>query len=499
MAPVTAQALTIRRSGILLHPTSLPGPHGGGSLGDDAHRFLDFLYSAGQTLWQMLPLGPTHSNGSPYQCLSVHAGNPRLISFDRLAQWGWLEPGILARMGDGVQGPERAALLDLARAGLIERAPAADRAACDDFMSTQRDWLPDYALFQVLRAQYEGADWSRWPDALRDRDAVALEKARERYRAAIDRVCFEQFVFYRQWGEVRAEANRRGILILGDMPIFVAHDSVDVWVNRRLFELDDKGHPAVVAGVPPDYFSATGQRWGNPHYRWKLMEEDGFAWWMQRIERQMEMFDLVRIDHFRGFEAYWEIPADQPTAMGGRWVEGPGERFFEAVLRRFGTLPFVAEDLGLITPRVHALRERFRLPGMRILQFAFEGGSDNPYLPHNHVRDAVVYTGTHDNDTTLGWFGGLDGQAQGRVLEYLGQPRESMPWPLIRAALASVANTAVIPLQDALALGGEHRMNTPGTTQDNWGWRFAWAQVAPDLAARLRHMSGLYGRIPSGG
>lgn len=482
-----------------MHPTSLPGPHGGGSFGDDAYRFLDFLSAAGQTLWQMLPLGPTHANGSPYQCLSVHAGDPRLISFDRLARWGWLEPEAVARREAAGDEAGREALLDLARAGLLERAPPADRAACDDFMSAQRDWLPDYALFRALRTQYEGADWSRWPGALRDRDPAALEKARRKHRAAIDRVCFEQFVFYRQWGEVRAEANRRGILILGDMPIFVAHDSVDVWVNQSLFELDDKGCPTVVAGVPPDYFSATGQRWGNPHYRWTRMEEDGFAWWMQRIERQMKMFDLVRIDHFRGFDAYWEIPADQPTAMGGRWVEGPGGRFFEAVLRRFGTLPFVAEDLGLITPPVHALRERFHLPGMRILQFAFEGGSDNPYLPHNHVRDAVVYTGTHDNDTTLGWFGGLDGPAQGRVLDYLGQPREPMPWPLIRAALASVANTAVIPLQDALALGGEHRMNTPGTTQDNWRWRFAWEQVAPDLAARLRHLSGLYGRIPSGG
>ncbi|MBK8162619.1 MAG: 4-alpha-glucanotransferase [Gammaproteobacteria bacterium] len=498
MAPAAVQALNTRRAGILLHPTSLPGPRGCGDFGDDAFRFIDFLSAAGQTLWQMLPLGPTHANGSPYQCLSVHAGSPRLISLDRLAQWGWLDGAALTRAdAAGTEGHEE--LVELARAGFLERAPAEDRAAFDEFMSAQQDWLPDYALFQALRTRYECADWSRWPGALRDRDGAALEKARRKHRAAIERVCFEQFVFHRQWGAVRAEANRRGILIMGDMPIFVAHDSVDVWVNRHLFELDDKGHPAVVAGVPPDYFSSTGQRWGNPHYRWKLMEQDGFAWWMQRIERQVRMFDLVRIDHFRGFEAYWEIPADHPTAMGGRWVEGPGATFFEAVLRRFGALPFVAEDLGLITPQVHALREQYRMPGMRILQFAFDGGSDNPYLPHSHAKDSVVYTGTHDNDTTLGWYRGLDAQAQARVLEYLGQPQEAMPWPLIRAALASVANTAVIPLQDALCLGGEHRMNTPGTTQDNWRWRFTWDQVAPDLAARLRHMNALYGRIPPAG
>lgn len=487
-------ALLTRRAGILLHPTSLPGPCASGALGDDAYRFLDFLAAAGQSLWQMLPLGPTHASGSPYQCLSVHAGNPRLICFDRLVQYGWLDRGDASEWKT-----DRAATLAQAHARFIERASAADRAAFEGFVAAQQEWLADYALFQALRTQYECADWSRWPAPLRDREAAALDKARRKHRAFIERICFEQFVFMRQWGELRAEANRRGILIFGDMPIFVAHDSVDVWVNRHLFELDNSGQPTVVAGVPPDYFSATGQRWGNPHYRWKLMEEDGFAWWMRRIESHLRMFDLVRIDHFRGFEAYWEIPADHPTAMGGRWVEGPGGKFFDAVLHRFGSLPFVAEDLGLITPPVHALREQYRMPGMRILQFAFDGGSDNPYLPHNHRRNTVVYTGTHDNDTTLGWYESLAAPARERVREYLGQPAEPMPWPLIRAALASVANTAMIPLQDALALDASCRMNTPGTTQGNWRWRFDWAQVPADLAARLRRMSEAYGRLPPAG
>lgn len=494
MAPPAASALNRRQAGILLHPTSLPGPYGCGALGDESFRFIEFLVAAGQALWQMLPLGPTHDNGSPYQCLSVHAGNPRLICFDRLVQCGWLEPGDAA-----TRAADRAATLAEARSGFQARASAEERAAFDAFMAAEQDWLADYALFQALRAHHGGLDWARWPAALRDREATALDKARRKHRAAVERACFEQFVFHRQWSEVRAAANRRGISIIGDMPIFVAHDSVDVWANRSLFELDDAGRPTVVAGVPPDYFSATGQRWGNPHYRWKLMEESGFAWWMQRIERQMKMFDLVRIDHFRGFEAYWEIPADHPTAMGGRWVEGPGGRFFDAVLKRFGTLPFVAEDLGLITPPVHALREQYGLPGMRILQFAFDGGSDNPYLPHNHTRNSVVYTGTHDNDTSLGWHEALDATARARVHEYLGKPEEPMPWALIRAALASVADTAVIPLQDALGLGTSCRMNTPGTTEHNWLWRFDWGQVAPDLATRLRQMGGLYGRTPPAG
>jgi 4-alpha-glucanotransferase len=494
VAPAAVPALTTRRAGILLHPTSLPGPHACGTLGEDAFRFIDFLAASGQTLWQMLPLGPTHANGSPYQCLSVHAGNPRLICLDRLTRYGWL-----ARSDAAEREVDHAAALAQAHAGFLERASAPERASFDEFISSQQGWLADFALFQALRLRYECADWSRWPAALRDRDAAALDKARRKHRMVIERICFEQFAFQRQWNEVRAEANRRGILIFGDMPIFVAHDSVDVWVNRHLFELDDRGQPTVVAGVPPDYFSATGQRWGNPHYRWKLMEQDDFAWWMQRIECHLQMFDLVRIDHFRGFEAYWEIPADQSTAMGGRWVEGPGGKFFDAALRRFGSLPFVAEDLGLITPPVHALREQYQLPGMRILQFAFEGGSDNPYLPHNHRANTVVYTGTHDNNTTRGWYEALSEQARERVYEYLGYPDEPMPWPLIRAALASAANTAVIPLQDALGLGAPCRMNTPGTTQDNWRWRFDWSQVPADLAARLRRMCEVYGRVPAPG
>lgn len=500
MASASVQALNTRRSGILLHPTSLPGSFECGTLGRDAFRFIDFLAASGQTLWQILPLGPTHSNGSPYQCLSVHAGNPRLICLDSLVKYGWLSSGDAAQASSTGRNGARDALLARAYEGFLVRASAADRAAFDEFMTAQHHWLPDYALFQSLRLQHGCADWPRWPAPLRDRDAAALETARGRYRALIDRICFEQFAFHRQWSEVRAEANRRGVHIFGDMPIFVAHDSVDVWVSRHLFELDDQGQATVVAGVPPDYFSATGQRWGNPHYRWGVMERDDYAWWMERIESHMAMFDLIRIDHFRGFESCWEIPADHPTAIGGRWVEGPGEKFFDAVLRRFGSLPFVAEDLGLITPQVHALREKYRIPGMRILQFAFEGSGENPYLPHNHRSDTIVYTGTHDNDTTLGWYESLSEQARERVLEYLGRPQEPMPWPLIRAALASVANTAIIPLQDVLGLGAESRMNTPGTTmQDNWRWRFSWDQLSAELAPRLRRLCEIYGRTSASG
>lgn len=485
-----------RRAGILLHPTSLPGPRRQGDLGADAFRFVEFLAAAGQTLWQMLPLGPTHDNGSPYQCLSIDAGNPRLISFQRLVERGWLD-------ADAAGDPDPAAprriyarngTLAAAWRGFRDRADEAAQAAYREFHSSARSWLDDYALFVALRREHDHADWTRWPASLRDREEGALEEARKRHRVVVELVCFEQFLFHEQWRALKEYANGLGVLLFGDLPIFVAHDSADVWVDRRLFKLDPEGRPEVVAGVPPDYFSETGQRWGNPHYRWDVMEQEGYQWWIRRIGQQLKLFDLVRIDHFRGFEAFWEIPADHPDARGGRWVEGPREKLFNALLARLGRLPLVAEDLGVITPEVDALRDRYELPGMRILQFAFDGSADNPYLPHNHRRDSVVYTGTHDNDTTLGWYRGLDQAQREYLLEYLGQPGEPMPWPLVRCALASVADTAVIPLQDALGLDGAHRMNIPGTTEGNWGWRFDWDMVPADLAARLQRLTRICGR-----
>lgn len=492
----TGQPFASRRAGILLHPSSLPGSRDSGDLGADAYRFVDFLAAAGQTVWQVLPLGPTHDGGSPYQCLSVHAGNARLISLDRFVEAGWISPGdlqaaiaageVLTYAEDGVWS--------CALRGFCARADESLRAEYGAFLRGQQEWLAEYALFVALRAEFGRAAWTEWPAPLRDRDPAALLAARERHGAVIERVCFEQFQFHRQWHGIRRYANERGVLLFGDMPIFVAHDSVDVWVDRHLFNLDGDGRCAVVAGVPPDYFSVTGQRWGNPHYRWDVMAQDGYRWWIQRLESHLAMFDLVRIDHFRGFESFWEIPADSADAIAGRWVQGPREALFDALVARFGTLPVVAEDLGMITPEVYALRDRYHLPGMKILQFAFDGTPDNPYLPHNHAALSAVYTGTHDNDTTLGWYHSLEPQARAHIDEYLGHPGEEMPWSLIRSAMASTAALAIVPMQDVLALDGSHRMNVPGTTEGNWRWRFEWEQMPEDLANRMMRLARLYGR-----
>jgi 4-alpha-glucanotransferase len=366
-----------------------------------------------------------------------------------------------------------------------------------EFCRAQAHWLDDFALFVVIKRLHGNRPWWTWPEPLRQRDPEKLEHLLAEAGDAFEAVRFAQFVFFRQWHALRAKARARDILILGDMPIFVAHDSADVWANPGDFDLDTWGVPNTVAGVPPDYFSETGQRWGNPVYRWDRMAKDGFQWWLRRVGWALESVDALRVDHFRGFESYWSIPASEPTAIGGAWQPGPGAVFFEALLERFGQLPLLAEDLGVITPEVTALRERFGLPGMKILQFAFDGSPDNPYLPENHVECGVVYTGTHDNDTTLGWYESLDPDTRARVLEHLGEPEDSMPWVLIRAALASPARLAVIPMQDALALGGRHRMNVPGTANGNWNWRFDWVDVPPERASELRRLIEQAGRIPS--
>ncbi|MGA7801083.1 MAG: 4-alpha-glucanotransferase [Gammaproteobacteria bacterium] len=488
-----ADAFARRRAGVLLHPTSLPGPGDSGDLGPEAYRFVDFLQASGCSIWQMLPLGPTHADRSPYQCLSVHAGNSELVSLQALAQDGWLEyDSDLPADGPGCGG--RQARLEAAYNGFLRHGTESHRSEYQRFVERQREWLEDYALYIALRAEHQDRAWLDWPAALRDRRSGALDEAHRRLAGPIEQARFEQFVFDRQWHQLRRYANERGILLFGDMPIFVAHDSAEVWAHREYFALDEQGRQQVVAGVPPDYFSETGQRWGNPHYRWDRLEADGFGWWVQRMATQLQLFDLIRVDHFRGFQAYWEIPAEAETAVDGHWVEAPGEALFTRLHEHFHQLPLVAEDLGYITPEVEALRRQFALPGMKILQFAFGGGPDNPYLPHNHEPLSVVYTGTHDNDTSLGWFDGLAVETEAYVRDYLAAPDEPMPWPLMRAAFASVAQLAVVPMQDVMGLGSEHRMNVPGVSADNWRWRFEWDQVPADASGRLCHLAELYGR-----
>jgi 4-alpha-glucanotransferase len=473
-----------RRAGLLLHPTSLPG----GDLGTDVDALLDFMQAAGLTVWQMLPLGPTHADRSPYHCLSVHAISPALVSLGRLVERGWLKQA--PAVGDA--SARRAALVQ-ARSGL----GADDRAAFERFCRDQGAWLENYALYRALREAHAEQPWWEWEPALRDREPKALAGAEMRLAERRAELCFEQFAAVTQWQTLREAARRRGILLFGDMPIFVAHDSAEVWAQPERFKLDKVGQPRVVAGVPPDYFSKDGQRWGNPIYDWEFMQVHGFSWWVARMGTELSRFDLVRIDHFRGFEACWEIPASEPTAANGQWVQAPGEPIFDAFLKRFGRLPLAAEDLGLITPEVERLRDRYGLPGMAVLQFAFEGGADNPYLLHNIESNRVVYTGTHDNDTTLGWFDQLDAAKQRRVREYLGNREEPMPWALTRAALMSVGRWAVVPMQDLLGLGAGHRMNMPGTGAGNWTWKFAWADVPENLAPRVRALVELYGRLPA--
>ncbi len=478
-----AEVFQKRRAGVLLHITSLPS----GRLGEDAYRFVDFLEQAGVSVWQMLPLGPTHSDGSPYQCLSAHAGNSRLICMKSLKQQPWANASEIA-------GSKRSAKIAQAYHQFLQKASNEDKQALSSFVESQQYWLDDYVMFCEIRLLQQQRGWFHWPVALRDRHEMALQKIRIDREDALNIRRFEQFVFSQQWQALKHYANERGVLLFGDMPIFVAHDSVDIWANPELFTLDNEGQPEKVAGVPPDYFSETGQRWGNPLYRWDEHGKTGFLWWQQRLQTQLELFDLIRIDHFRGFEACWEIPVECDTAIDGQWVKAPGDALFSQLLSAFGELPLVAEDLGIITDEVTALREKYGMPGMKILQFAFGGEASNPYLPHQHCQDSVAYTGTHDNNTTLGWFETLDDSTRRHVYQYFGETTESMPWLLIRAALQSVSELAVIPMQDLLALDGQHRMNVPGTIEDNWIWRFDWNMVDDSCVPKLKKLNKLYGR-----
>ena len=481
-----------RRAGLLLHPTSLPGGHGNGDLGPDAYRFVEFMVACGFSVWQTLPLGPPHDDLSPYSAQSAHAGNPRLIALEPLIEAGWLKPDGGPGINEDGWTYRQRRLIE-ARQG-FEKAGRI-RGEYEAFLDQHQSWLDDFALYQAIRAAQGQSAWADWPPELRDRHPEALAAMRQQLDKSLAQCRFEQFLFHRQWTAIKKYANERGILIFGDIPLFVGYDSADVWARRDCFLLDDEGRPKVVAGVPPDYFSATGQLWGNPHYAWESMRADGFQWWKDRIHTQLTQFDLLRIDHFRGLEAYWEIPADAETAVSGRWQLAPGDELFRTLRAKFGRLPLVAEDLGIITPEVETLRDNHGLPGMKVLHFAFGGGADNPYLPHNHVLNSVVYTGTHDNNTTLGWFEELDEQTRAHLFDYLGGHPASIPELLVRCAFASVARLAVVPMQDILSLGGEDRMNRPGVAKGNWRWRFRWDQVSSGVAAHYRHLLELYGRV----
>jgi 4-alpha-glucanotransferase len=480
----------------------LPGPYGIGDLGPAADRFLDFLAAGRQRLWQVLPLGPTGYGNSPYQALSAFAGNPLLISPERLIEDGLLTPAELddrpgfpeRRVDFGAVIPWKMALLRQAFRRFTERAHHILRSDFAAFRAEHAEWLEDYALFAALKEAHKGRSWVEWESALARREPAALAAGQEGLAEEIAFHAFAQFLFARQWGRLRAGAAARGIKLLGDLALFVAYDSADVWAHPELFQLDADGRPTFVAGVPPDYFSPTGQRWGNPLYHWEALRQTGYAWWIARARHAFALYDYVRLDHFRGFHAYWEIPAASPTAVEGRWVFGPADALFAALRHALGDTPFVAEDLGLITPGVHALRQRLGFPGMRVLQFAFGSSAHNSHLPHTYSPDIVVYTGTHDNDTTRGWSAGLAGRERTYALRYLRASAEDVVEELVRAALASVAALAVIPLQDALELGSEARMNVPSRPDGNWEWRCVAAQVAPAVSKRLAQLVALYGR-----
>ncbi|HKU76780.1 MAG TPA: 4-alpha-glucanotransferase [Pyrinomonadaceae bacterium] len=502
-----------RVSGILLHPTSLPGPYGIGDLGPEAYKFADFLVAAGQSLWQVLPLGPTGYGDSPYACYSAFAGNTLLVSPDQLIKEGLLDTAPQSSGSqDKIDFGEAHSLKDQILRRAYERYTKTTdtnlRSAFETFAQEQAHWLEDYALFRALKDAHGGVAWNEWEPSLVRRTPAALERAREELREEVEAQMFYQFLFFRQWFALKGYCNDRGISIVGDLPIFVAQDSADVWTNPEQFKLDKDGKPVVVAGVPPDYFSSTGQLWGNPLYNWERMLADGFKWWIERVRATFTVVDIARVDHFRGFAACWEIPGGDKTAERGQWVEAPGRELFTAIRKTLGELPIIAEDLGVITPDVVALRDDFGFPGMRILQFGFGSDSKNIDLPHNYVPNVVAYTGTHDNDTTVGWFQSVAGEGSTRTatqiererkfcMDYLNTGGEEIHWDFIRGVLASVANTAVIPLQDLLGLGTEARMNLPNSTEGNWAWRFK--SLDQELGVRLNELSKLYGRNLSHG
>ena len=479
-----SDVLRHREFGVLLHLTSLPGATEWGALGRAADHFLDWLTLAGAGVWQVLPLGPVGEDGSPYYARSTHAGNPRLIDVEALGGGA----GHLLQRGDEPFRTWHARVLGAAAQAVVAGGAPEFLA----WMTAQSFWLDDYTLSVALAEEQATSAWWQWPAALRDREAGALETARKRHAARRREVAAEQYLFHRQWRDLRTRAAARGIRLFGDLPMYLAPDAVDVWVHRDLFELDATGRPTSVAGVPPDYFAVDGQRWGNPVYRWSEHRRTGFAWWLERLGAELELCDFVRLDHFRALESYWAIPAGA-SARDGSWRPAAGADLLTAARDRFGSLPIVAEDLGVITPPVDALRDAFALPGMRVLQFGFDGDASNVHLPHNWHGDVVAYTGTHDNDTLAGWLGGLDPETRGRVRAYVGS--DMLQEGLLRILFGSVARLTVVPMQDLAGLGNEARMNVPGTVGDNWRWQLDWATVPPDLASRTRALGARYARV----
>jgi len=501
-----------RSCGLILHPTSLPGPFGIGSLGEQAFKFIEFLHSSGQSFWQVLPLGPTGYGNSPYQSPSSFAGNPLLIDPLKLAEKGFLPGAALneippfpsSRTDYGGAADFNKAILEKSYLHFRSSGAVDNLQAFSSFCSREADWLDDFALFMALRNHYHGRNplmWQQWPEDIARHKTAVVKKWQHRLADRVEENKFRQFLFFSQWGELKKEAAGKSISIIGDIPIFTALDSADVWANQQLFDLNKEGYPNSVGGVPPDYFSPTGQLWGNPLYNWPQHRKSRYSWWQARIAQALRLFDIVRIDHFRGFESCWQVAAGSETAEEGKWLKGPGSGLFSSVQNALGKLPVIAEDLGVITPEVKVLRESLGFPGMKVLQFAFGGGQwgDSIYLPHNYSPNCVVYTGTHDNDTILGWYHAAPEKTRDHVRRYLGVDGRDIAWDLIRLAYSSVASLAMTTPQDLLKLGTGARLNLPGTPSGNWEWRLTAGMLSQDIAGRLSDLAGLYGRKAGGG
>ncbi|MEJ7698999.1 MAG: 4-alpha-glucanotransferase [Pyrinomonadaceae bacterium] len=492
-----------RASGILLHPTSLPGKYGIGDLGDEAYKFVDFLAHAKQTYWQILPLGPTGYGDSPYQSFSAFAGNTNLIAPEKLVENGFLTFEETNRKPDFPEGKVdfgklydwKNHILSLAYESFSGATTGKDlREEFEIFCQDEADWLDDYALFRTVKKSQHQKLWLEWDEPLRLRNEDALAEAKNNLREDIEAQKFQQWLFFRQWLKLKNYCKEKNVKIVGDVPIFISLDSSDVWCNPSQFKLDEQNRPLVVAGVPPDYFSKTGQLWGNPIYNWDNMRHDDFSWWTRRIKHTLKQVDIVRVDHFRGFAAAWEVPGTDKTAVNGNWVNVPGRELFDALKTAIGDLPFWAEDLGVITPDVENLRDSFAFPGMRILQYAFGGDPKNNYLPHNYIENCVAYTGTHDNDTVVGWFELANSVEREFCLNYLNSKGEEIHWDFIRAIWESVGDTAIVPMQDLLGLAGDARMNLPASKSGNWDWRCKVGDFSPEIAEKLRDLTEIYGR-----
>jgi len=493
-----------RSSGTLVHPTSFPSSYGVGDLGSGARKFIDFLTETDQTIWQVLPLGPTGYGSSPYASYSAFAGNQYLISPDILADKGLISK----KDADKCRMPEslkvnydeayrkKSIILKKSSENFYSSLTGEQEKKLDKFKSENSYWLDDYCLFIACSKDHDRIPWNQWDPGIAQRRNGALKKVREKFSDEIRHQVWMQFEFFNQWEELKGYANQRKIRVVGDIPIFVDHNSSDVWSNPKYFAVDNQGNRQLVAGVPPDYFSETGQLWGNPLYKWDELEKDGFAWWIERFDQMFNLYDAIRVDHFRGFDAYWQVPAEEKTAINGEWVNGPGARLFETIRKKLGELPIIAEDLGFVTPGVIELRDRFNFPGMKILQFAFDSDPGNDFLPHNYCRNSVVYTGTHDNDTTIGWYESAPEPERHRLREYTRSDASEVNWELIRLAMLSVADQAVIPLQDFMNLGTEHRMNVPGTVGDNWEWRFTEAMLDRVDRNRISELIRMGNRMP---